>query len=149
MPKPNVTRVQRATPWCGSSIPLHMSKPVMLRHVVIALSFMPSFFVIHVWRSIIQMEKFQPRKSGAKSSKIRDVWNVSFFVVNYIGIWWSMKMWCCNCMENTHEVRFFQKTHTFLHFCTFFVNKMKVLHKEKNCQSWEYDGFQIPGKHAH
>ena len=48
MPKPNVTRVQSATERTASVHTLQMSKPVMLRHVVISLSFMPSFFVIHV-----------------------------------------------------------------------------------------------------
>ena len=48
----------------------------MLRHVVISLSFMPSFFVIHdSCLTLINLnEKFQTgKKLGAKTSKIRDV----------------------------------------------------------------------------
>ena len=41
-----------------------------------------------------------------------------------------MKMWCCNCMGKHTRSEFFQKSHTFLQFCTFFVKKNKVLHKE-------------------
>ena len=46
----------------------------MPRHVVISLSFMLSFFVIHdsCLTFINLNEKFQTEKSGAKTSKVRD-----------------------------------------------------------------------------
>ena len=89
MPKPNVTRVQSGSQWCASVI--HMPKcmvtivfkrlrhgvvrsyftyvQTMLRHVVISLSFVPSFFVIHdSCLTLINLnEKFQTEKIRCKN----------------------------------------------------------------------------------
>ena len=141
--------VQKATPWCGSVHTLHMSKPCYAMLKSLCHSCLHSLsFMIRVWRSLIWMKKFQTEKSGAKTSKIRDVWNVSF---------------CCKLHRNLmiHENVMLQlhgKTHTKWVFSPnphvftclhFFCKKMKVLHKETTANHENMMVFTIRRLHAH
>ena len=87
------------------------------------------------------MKKIQAEKIRCKKFKNQRCLKCEYFVVNYIGIWWSMKMWCCNCMGKHTRSEFFQKKHTFLHFCTFFCKKNEGIAQRNNWDSWENDGF--------
>ena len=138
MHKPNVTRVQSATQWTASVHTLHMPKPNVNRVLSANYAmdcFGPYFtnvqtcdatpccnlFVIHAFifcHSCLTLNdlngKIPNRENQAQKVLKSEMFEMLVFVVNYIGIWWSMKMWCCNCVgKHTHEVSFFKKTHTF------------------------------------